>query len=382
MSATHPPRQTVLLTLGRLPPAVDIARSFHNAGWRVIVAEPFKMHMARTSNAVELSLQVPAPVDGHDAYLQALLGIIKEHAVDLVVPVSEETMHVTALGPLLPPNVRMFANAHEQTLRLHSKHDFIATAKAAGLAVPATARVGTDASGEIADTGDYIMKPEFSCSGRGVQQRGAGQKLESTSLDQLIIQQHIAGDEYSGFAIARGGNMLAASVYRGSVRHGSVAVAFERAESPAIADWMATFIAAETLTGFVAFDFIVDDSGAAHAIECNPRATSGLHFIDDAGIAPMIAGDADEGRMRSNQHLQEFWSNWTHFLSVLRQPEERRHTWRAIRRSRDVTWSRRDPWVFLLATFSTWPIIGRAIRRRETFAEVLALDIEWHNPDE
>ena len=51
-----------------------------------------------------------------------------------------------------------------------------------------------------------------------------------------------------------------------------------------------------------------------------------------------------------------------------------------LRRARDVTWQRHDPWVFLLATWSTWPIIGQALRRGETFAEVLALDIEYR-PD-
>ncbi|MEN9755617.1 MAG: hypothetical protein RLZ07_1999, partial [Pseudomonadota bacterium] len=40
--------QSVLLTLGRLPKGLDIARSFHRAGWRVIIADPARDHLART----------------------------------------------------------------------------------------------------------------------------------------------------------------------------------------------------------------------------------------------------------------------------------------------------------------------------------------------
>ena len=36
----------LLLTLGRLPKALDVARGFADLGWRVVVAEPFKRHLA------------------------------------------------------------------------------------------------------------------------------------------------------------------------------------------------------------------------------------------------------------------------------------------------------------------------------------------------
>ena len=381
MQKSQASTRSVLITLGRLPPAVDIARSFHNAGWRVIVADPFALHMARTSAAVDISLRVPAPVAGHAEYIAALLEIIDAHDISLVVPVSEETMHVSALSERLTGQVALFSMDHRQTLRLHSKYEFVTLAAAAGLSVPATARAGSEACADIADSGDYVIKPEFSCSGRGVATRGAGDSIVDTSLHSLVVQRHVHGDELSGFAMARDGRVLASSIYRARVRHGSVAVAFERVDHAGVQAWMAAFIAAQRHTGFIAFDFIVDDNDEPFAIECNPRATSGLHFIDVDDIAPLITGEADAARLRTQRNLQEFWSNWTHLLSVLRRADERRDTWRAIRESRDVTWSRRDPWVFLLAVFSTWPIIGRAIRRRESFAEVLALDIEWRGDD-
>ncbi|MEO1596108.1 MAG: ATP-grasp domain-containing protein [Pseudomonadota bacterium] len=376
-------QNTVLLTLGRLPPAVDIARSFAAAGWRVVVAEPFKRHMAGTSRAVDRSVRVPAPAAGPAAYLEALQRVIDNENVDLVVPVSEETMYVAQLRDALAgqdgaPDV--FCAPGADTLALHSKHDFIALARDAGLAVPDTARAGTPEAATLAEARDVIVKPEYSCSGRGLRRVSRGAALPETDVAH-IVQAEIAGDEVSGFAMAREGRVLVSCAYRATVRHGSVAVAFERFNAPAVAAWIEQFVAATKHTGFIAFDFIVDAAGVPHAIECNPRATSGLHFLAQDDIAAVITGAKDSADLRDETLLQEFWSNWTHWFASLRNSDERRRTGWSLRRARDVTWQAKDPGVFLLATWSTWPIIGQALKRGETFAEVLALDIEYQPED-
>ena len=64
--------KTVLLTLGRLPKALDIARSFSSAGWRVVVAEPHRRHLAGASRSVARSIRVTAPAEDPAAYLRDL----------------------------------------------------------------------------------------------------------------------------------------------------------------------------------------------------------------------------------------------------------------------------------------------------------------------
>jgi hypothetical protein len=53
---------TVLITIGRLPKALDFARAFHARGWRVVVAEPFRRHLTGASRQVARSMQVTSPV--------------------------------------------------------------------------------------------------------------------------------------------------------------------------------------------------------------------------------------------------------------------------------------------------------------------------------
>ncbi|HEY0418368.1 MAG TPA: hypothetical protein VGC80_02510, partial [Acetobacteraceae bacterium] len=174
----HPGRMnTVLLTLGRLPKALDIARSFAAAGWRVVVAEPHRRHLAGTSRSVARSIRVTAPAEDPAAYLRDLARVVAEEGVSLVVPVSEEAMHVAFLGPLLPDGVRLLAMPPDLVLRLHDKHGFALAAAEAGLAVPETFALDDPAARGLADAVDVIVKPVRSCSGRGVRRLPAGTPL-------------------------------------------------------------------------------------------------------------------------------------------------------------------------------------------------------------
>ncbi|MGA0800786.1 MAG: hypothetical protein ACO3P5_10130, partial [Steroidobacteraceae bacterium] len=75
---------TILLTLGRLPKALELARALHAAGCRVLVAEPFERHLTGASRAVARSFVVPAPASDPEAYLRALTDIVRREGVDTV----------------------------------------------------------------------------------------------------------------------------------------------------------------------------------------------------------------------------------------------------------------------------------------------------------
>ncbi|MEO1421272.1 MAG: hypothetical protein AAFU66_10020, partial [Pseudomonadota bacterium] len=133
----------MLLTLGRLPPAIEIARAFHGAGWRVIVADPFRVNMARTSSAVSHVETVHSPVDDPDCFRDGIFELIERFDVDLVVPVSEETPWIAELKRTT--KIPVFCGPPEQVLQFHSKLDFVKAAADCGLAVPSTCRT-TDAN--------------------------------------------------------------------------------------------------------------------------------------------------------------------------------------------------------------------------------------------
>jgi predicted ATP-grasp superfamily ATP-dependent carboligase len=372
--------RTVLLTLGRLPKALDIARSFHHHGWRVLVAEPFAWHLCRVSNAVDRSFTVTAPVIDQEAYLQDLLGIIRREGVELVVPVSEEIIHAAHLGPLLPPDVRLYARPPAELLPLHSKAQFIERAAAHGVAAPETHLLGSAGAAALAARGPVVVKPVFSCSGRGVQFLPAGSPLPAADPSvPAVVQARVAGDVFTSFSIAHAGRALATVVYRGAVMSGTVAVCFERVVGHgAIEAWVDRFIEGAGFDGFISFDFVVDAAGTAWGIECNPRATSGIHFVETADIAPAVIDPAAAPpvRFRSTRFMQQFWPSLTEWQNA--RGEQRRRCGHYLRMARDVTWRASDPLPLLTMPFTAWNIISLASREGRRFGEVATRDVGWY----
>ena len=372
--------KTVLLTLGRLPVGLDIARSFAAAGWRVLVAEPWSMHLSRMSNTVSECFRVTSPVVDPERYLDDLEALIAAHDVQLVVPVSEESMHVAALRDRIPAPIEVFCADQERMLALHDKYRFIRMAAEYGLRVPRSSLADAAEAAEVV-ANVYVSKPRLSCSGRGVVIHRPGEAVPPSP--QLLLQEHLDGEHHSSFAIARDGQVLVSSVYRGTVMDGSVAVGFERVADTAVIDaWVAQFVEHSGHTGFIAFDFIVDSAGQAAAIECNPRATSGIHFVARPALAAAILGEPPVSQsLRDEQHLTESYSCFTATLGALFSRRSFRKTLARLRQARDVTWSRSDPWPFLLMMISTWRIIWTALFTRHSFAAAAVLDIEWRAPE-
>lgn len=371
--------RTVLLTLGRLPKALDLARGFSAIGWRVVVAEPFARHLCGSSRAVAKSIRVPAPAESKAAYLAALAQLVRDEGVELVLPVSEETMHVAHLPPLLPEGVRVLTMPPEVLLPLHHKGGFIAFAQRHGLDVPDSAALGDPRGEALAAAGPVVVKPVHGCSGRGVVMLPQGAALPAAEVS-CIVQRLVTGVEFSTCSLAHQGRVLATTVYRGMLMAGSVAVAFERVAHPAIEDWVRRFVAAANWSGFIAFDLMVDETGRPWGLECNPRTTSGLHFFEAADLARAVVDPAaPRPRHRPETRLQQFWSCLTETQFSLFRGGPFGQNLRALLTTPDVCWRARDPMPLLAMPWTTWPIIRMAAQRRVPFGEVATLDVGWYD---
>jgi predicted ATP-grasp superfamily ATP-dependent carboligase len=370
---------TVLITLGRLPKAIDLVRGFASAGCRVLVAEPFSWHLCRPSRDVARTFRVTAPAVSKDAYRDDLQAIIAREQVDLVVPVSEEILHVSSLHGALPDGVRLFAGTQDELLALHDKLNFIRTADSFGLPVPATAALGSAQASAIAEAGDFVVKPLYSCSGKGVQILPRGSALPAVSAPALV-QRFLPGGVQSTFSLAHAGRVLCTAVYRGTVMSGTVSVCFERIESPAIGNWVREFVARTGHSGFISFDFVVDASGQVRAIECNPRVTSGIHFVDSTALARAILdpGATIDVPLRAGKLFQQFYPCLTEAQKAIFRPADRARHLHYLRAARDVVWSARDPLPFLTMTLTSYQILALSIFRGLSLGEASTRDIEWY----
>jgi predicted ATP-grasp superfamily ATP-dependent carboligase len=333
-----------------------------------------KRHLLGASNSVADSFCVTAPTISAQAYLQDLSTIIAREEVDLVVPISEEILHVSALHNKTRADI--FAMPQATLLRVHDKAEFAELAASLNLAVPATAlSQERDAAQTLARSQDFITKPRHSCAGAGVKLCRKGDSIPEVS--DILVQQRIMGEEQSTCALAHEGKLRACVTYRGALMSGTVAVRFERIENPAIEHWVSLFVQALNWTGFISFDFIVDAAGVPFAIECNPRLTSGVHFYSAETIAAAVLDPEARVMYREERMMQQFWpclsetqatfGNWPVFAERLR----------SLLATRDVTWSATDPWPLLGMPWTAWSIISRSRALGVSFGEAASSDIGW-----
>lgn len=376
--------ETVLLTLGRLPKALALARALHTAGYRVVVAEPFRWHLCRPSRAVAACYRVTAPNSNRDAYREELSDIIRREGVTMVFPVSEEALHVACIAHELPAGCRVFCTDFDELMQLHDKLAFATLAQSLGLPVPTTYPADSAGGRDLCERSPTVAKPAHACSGIGIQHLQPGQR-PAAGAPGLLVQQRVEGDHISTLSLLRGGREVARSRYRGTVFAGTVAVCFERiAAHPAIDAWLDAFLAGHPLVdGFVAFDFIVDSDGAAWAIECNPRVTSGIHFFDSAalGTALTAADSAAVAKVPAtpNDRFQWAYSTLTEAYRTILDFREFRRRLREMYRARDVVWSATDPLPFLLMTPLSFEILWPAMTSPLTLGEATQRDIAWFN---
>ncbi|MCF7755722.1 ATP-grasp domain-containing protein [Paenibacillus xylanexedens] len=303
----------VLLTGGRAPVTLDLARMLHRAGHQVYVAESAVRHLTRLSRAVEQCAVVPSPRHETHAYLAELERLAQDWQIDLLIPMCEEVFYVAQGADRLRVYCRVLVTTLEQLHELHHKYDFIQLAGSLGLSVPDTHLIHSreewmEAQSVLGKVGDWVWKPVYSRfaakvrmpilmtddAGTGIDQEGnVSQKSrrhirndppeegELSSVSPWVAQAYIPGQMLCTYSIAHEGQLVAHSTYDSRYRTGSVgaSVFFEQVEHEGALAWVRQFVEATGFSGQIGFDFIEGPDGQVYAIECNPRATSGIHLF-------------------------------------------------------------------------------------------------------
>ncbi len=292
---------TVLITGGRAPVALELARQFQAVGHRVLVADSFEQQLCRVSRAVAKSFLLPPPNQKTDAFGQALARIAAEEGVELLIPTCEEVFFVSRVKDLLPKRCEVFVDEPPKLAQLHDKWRFNQLAVELGLPVPRSVRLESEADGARipSDWPGLVLKPVFSRfaarahlfpNGRPPSLPALG--IHPTSRAPWIAQERVAGRELCTYSVARAGALTAHAAYLPDFRAGKGAgISFAAIDHAPARRWVEALVAALRFTGQIAFDFIERD-GEVLALECNPRATSGAHLfepedrLDRAFLAP------------------------------------------------------------------------------------------------
>lgn len=255
---------------------------FHRAGHTVFMAESLRGHLSQPSAAVKAQFVVPAPRSESEAFLGALKTIIEENQIEMLIPTCEEVFHISKGLHELP--CRVFTEPLKKLDSAHNKWKFVVHAVEHGLRVPETmfVREQDDMLHAFAQWRKLVLKPVYS--------RFASRTLILPTLKQAlstltfgvpwVAQEYIPGRQFCTYSICHNGRITAHTTYPTTFTAGQgAAIAFQHVEHPAIFEWVRAFAESMQFTGQIAFDFIESPEGVLYALECNPRATSGVHLL-------------------------------------------------------------------------------------------------------
>ena len=376
----------ILLTGGRAPVTLELARLFHAAGHLVFMAESVRWHLSWPSRAITRNYRVPPPNRQPNGYLKALLDIVQREKIDLLLPTCEEIFYVARGHELLAPYCKVFVEPLEKLRPLHNKWLFIKRVLP-GFNVPPTRLLTsqTELRSAVEGAHDIVLKPVYSRFAAKTiicpPNYDAVAHLHPTPQQPWVAQEFIHGRQICFYTVVHNGRMVAHTAYPTEFSAGQGAtILFRHIDHPAAFKWVKTFVEQEQFTGQIAFDFIETSDNKLFVLECNPRATSGIHllahhpqfwqaFFDET--LPPLTPPASQPAMLATAML-------LYALPAIRSKAQLNRWLTLFSQSRDVIFRLHDPLPALFQFVGVAHFLCWSLKHRISPLEASTFDIEWN----
>lgn len=384
---THPKR--ILLSGGKMTKALQLARSFYEAGHTVILAETHQYWLSghRTSQAVSKFYTICEPQNNPQAYSQALLNIVKKENIDVFIPVcSPVSSYYDSLAkPLLTEaGCEVIHFDSNITAMLDNKYEFCRQAQNLGLSAPKVFRF-TSPQQVInfdfqADGSRYIIKSINYDSVRRLDltklpfsgMEDYIKKLPISENKPWVMQEFIRGKEFCTHSTVRNGKIQLHCCSESS----PFQVNYKQVEDSEIFAWVQHFVKELKLTGQISFDFIQTEDQKVYPVECNPRTHSAITLFHDHEKLPsayLEDNDKDSPILPLPHSKPTYWlyhELWR--LTEIRSFNDLKKWWQKIAQGTDGIFRLDDPLPFLFVHH--WQIPLLLLRNLATLRDWVRID--------
>jgi hypothetical protein len=366
----------VLITGARAPAALELVRAFSGAGHRVFTADSQQPTLAASSRYVSRNYLLPSP-RLEPIQFATVLENLAAH-VDLIIPTCEETFYVAYTAQHSTHRPKFFVDSLDQLGQLHHKFRFIEMLKQLGLQAPNSRLITNPRDLKVSQKS--IAKPVFSRFATQTQVLLPGHPapfLPVSAANPWVLQSFIEGSELCSYSVAKKGRLTAHAVYQPEWRAGrGASVYFRPADYPQVRQFVETVVAHLGFTGQISFDFIHNAQGL-WPIECNPRATSGLHLLNHEALVNAFLGTGASQKWGSQE------INLGLPMLVLALPEALKQGrlakwWQDWSRAKDAVWSLEDPKPAFQQLIGTAFLAHSAYQNKVGLLEATTADIEWN----
>lgn len=357
--------KTVLITGARAPIALELARSFKKQGHRVIMADTMLVPLARFSNAVATYYRMPSPRFASKDFVKFIQQIIEKEKITDIVPTCEEVFYFSIHQSHF--DCKVWTSHISLMAQLHNKYSF-ATNFSTLLPLPPTQKVSEFTDWQ--NSAQYVFKPIYSRFGASVIKGEMPDKDRFSGEEtRWVAQKYIQGHEICIYSIWDAGKLKAYSSYQPTIRVGTGAgIYFQPIEDKFIYKAVKEFGSTIQFTGQLSFDVIVDTSGQPFFIECNPRATSGGHLLNDRLALAFMEGTTVQFQDTLARHIGTVLLFNTPF----------QYFNKGLTKGKDIVFDRKDLKPFFLQTLGLAEFLQVKFSKKLSLLEASTYDIEWN----
>lgn len=281
-------KKRILMTGGRGPATLELARQFNALGHEVYVAEARRVHFCTFSNAVKKAFVVHNPLIDENGFIDDLKELIITYHIDYLIPTYDEIYFISKHQRALAKYAHVVCDKISTIDMLNNKGKFMAWMESLGLNAPKTRLVDNLPTYQkmLEDnevTYPHMLKPHYTGGGVDIiKVRDREHAMALAPTFPVLVQDFVEGDWFCTFSVAHQGVLSCHASYQPIYiyRENGASVCFKAVDDPAILEFTAQIVKAANFTGMLGFDLMRKPDGTFYAIECNPRITSGVHLLE------------------------------------------------------------------------------------------------------
>lgn len=240
-------------------------------------------------------------------YIKDLITICQSLQIDLVIPTCEEIYYLSKHKERFLGISQVFVDDFSKLKLFHNKWSFMNLLQKMGENTPKSWLIEDVKELQALKKRPLILKPVYSRFGSKVYLINNDKDLPHITASKKfpwIVQEYLLGDVWCCYSVAKKGLVTLHTNYISDIKFsGGATVHFEHNSNPYIEEFVKRVVLKTNFTGQIAFDFIQVGKDNFIPIECNPRATSGIHLLSSI---PSFVDNFIGGSLELQQPLASF----------------------------------------------------------------------------
>lgn len=375
------------LILGaRAPACLEWARALQQEDWQVSTADSLRWPLSRFSQAGKNYYRLPEPRQNPQAWIDALKQLVLTKKIDWIIPTCEEVFYLAWGAEQLRVYCNLLTSDFSLLQQLHHKFHFAEFTKNFELTAPQSFLVcdPNELNKILHGDKDWVVKPAFSRFATHTYIKPKQSDLNSispTTQYPWVVQQCIEGKEHCSYSLVKEGKVISHAVYHPKYRVGKGSgIYFDVTQPVEILEFVKAFSAKTQFTGQLAFDFMEDKNGKFFVLECNPRATSGIHLFNNQSKAltkiferDPIPASIEIFQPTTNPRM----SSMAMILFALHKHGWRKTFWQDFFKAQDIISHAGEHKPHYAQLLCLLEMCGRAVKQRKGLLAAVTADIEW-----